>query len=69
MDRVIADELSIHGVHGMAVSRYDALLRLVTSGAVDPARLIGRTITLDEAGAELAAMGDFAQRGVTVVVP
>jgi alcohol dehydrogenase len=69
MDRVIAYELSLHGVHGMAVGHYDALLRLVTSGAVDPARLIGRTITLDEASAELAAMGDFAQRGVTVIEP
>ena len=67
MDRVIAYELEVRGVHGMAVGHYDALLRLVTSGAVDPARLIGRTIALADAGAELAAMGDFAQRGVTVV--
>jgi alcohol dehydrogenase len=69
MDRVIAYELELRGVHGMAVGRYDALLRLVTSRAVDPGRLIGRTIGLDEAGAELAAMGDFGQRGVTVVEP
>jgi alcohol dehydrogenase len=68
MDRVIAYELELRGVHGMAVGRYDALLRLVTQGAVDPARLIGRTIGLDEAGAELAAMGEFAQQGVSVVV-
>jgi alcohol dehydrogenase len=67
MDRVIAYELELRGVHGMAVGHYDALLRLVTSGAVDPARLIGRTISLDEAGAELASMGEFAQRGVTVI--
>ena len=44
MDRVIAYELSLRGVHGMAVGRYDALLRLVESGAVEPGRLIGRTI-------------------------
>ena len=69
MDRVIAYELELRGVHGMAVSRYDALLRLIAAGAVDPARLIGRTIGLDEAGAELASMGAFAQRGVTVVEP
>ena len=69
MDRVIAYELELRGVHGMAVGRYDALLRLVTSGAVDPARLIGRTIGLEDAGAELAAMGSFAQRGVTVIEP
>jgi alcohol dehydrogenase len=69
MDRVIAYELELRGVHGMAVGRYDALLRLIASGAVEPARLIGRTISLDEAGAELAAMGEFAQRGVTVIEP
>jgi alcohol dehydrogenase len=69
MDRVIAYELELRGVHGMAVGRYDALLRLVASGAVDPARLIGRTIGLEDAGAELAAMGSFAQRGVTVIEP
>jgi alcohol dehydrogenase len=69
MDRVIAYELELRGVHGMAVGRYDALLRLVESGAVEPGRLIGRTIGLDEAGAELEAMGSFAQRGVTVIEP
>jgi alcohol dehydrogenase len=69
MDRVIGYELELRGVHGMAVGRYDALLRLVESRAVEPGRLIGRTIGLEEAGAELAAMGSFAQRGVTVIEP
>jgi alcohol dehydrogenase len=68
IDRVISYELELRGVHGMAVGRYDALLRLVTQRAVDPGRLIGRTIGLADASAELAAMGDFAQRGVSVIV-
>jgi alcohol dehydrogenase len=68
IDRVISYELELRGVHGMAVGRYDALLRLVTQRAVDPGRLIGRTIGLADAGAELAAMGSFAQRGVSVIV-
>jgi alcohol dehydrogenase len=68
MDRVISYELELRGVHGMAVGHYEALLRLITSGAVDPGRLIGRTIGLADAGAELAARGDFAQRGVSVIV-
>jgi alcohol dehydrogenase len=67
IDRVIGYELELRGVHGMAVGHYDALLRTVASGAVDPARLIGRTIALEDAGAELAAMSDFGQRGVTVI--
>jgi alcohol dehydrogenase len=64
---VIARELELRGVHGMAVGQYDALLRLVTEGAVDPGRLIGRTIGLADASAELAAMGRYAQRGVSVI--
>jgi D-arabinose 1-dehydrogenase-like Zn-dependent alcohol dehydrogenase len=40
IDRVIARELELRGVHGMAVGRSDALLRLVTQcppgPAVDP---------------------------------
>jgi alcohol dehydrogenase len=69
MDRVIAYELELRGVHGMAVGRYDALLRLVASGAVDPGRLIGRTIGLADASAALAAMGEPGRRGVTVIEP
>jgi alcohol dehydrogenase len=67
IDRVISYELELRGVHGMAVGHYDALLRTITHGAVDPARLVGKTISLDEAGAELASMGGYAQRGVTVI--
>jgi alcohol dehydrogenase len=67
IDRVIARELELRGVHGMAVGHYDALLRLVTDGAVDPGRLIGRTIGLADAAAELAAMGGFAHSGVSVI--
>jgi alcohol dehydrogenase len=67
MDRVISHELEIRGVHGMAVGHFDALLRTVTGGAVDPGRLVTKTIALADAGAELAAMGGFAQRGVTVI--
>ena len=66
IDRVISYELELRGVHGMAVGRYDALLRLVESGAVEPARLIGRTIGLEQASDELAAMGR-SRSGVTVI--
>jgi alcohol dehydrogenase len=68
MARVIAHELRLLGVHGMAVRHYDGLLRAVGAG-LEPGRLVAKTIGLDEAGDELAAMGRFAQEGVTVVVP
>jgi alcohol dehydrogenase len=67
MARVIAHELRIFGVHGMAVRHYEALLRAVGAGTVSPGALVAKTISLDDAGEELASMGRFAQEGVTVV--
>lgn len=68
MGPVVAKELSIHGSHGMAAVDYPAMLDLVASGAVDPLRLVGRTVPLAEAGAELAAMSTpAAGAGMTVV--
>ena len=64
---VIKRELVVTGVHGMAASRYRDLLAFVTHGGLPVERLIGKRITLDEAGAELAAMGEFAQRGLSVI--
>ena len=66
MAELISRELEIAGVHGMPVRGYPALLRLVASGAVDPARLIGRRIALEDAGAALAAM-DRPAEGITVI--
>ena len=59
-----AHELRLLGVHGMAVRRYPALLRLVESGAVDPGRLIRRRIGLEDAPAAFAAMRG---EGITVI--
>jgi hypothetical protein len=36
---------------------------------VRPGELVAKTIALEEAGDELAAMARFAQEGVTVIVP
>jgi alcohol dehydrogenase len=68
MDLVVAQELSLHGSHGMPAHQYVDLLGLVTSGRIDPAQLVGRVIGLDEAGAALAAMSEPAGSvGMTVV--
>jgi alcohol dehydrogenase len=66
---VIARELRIEGCHGMAVRHYPGLLESIARGEVDPSRLIGSRIGLEQVGAELQAMGEFAQRGVTVMQP
>ncbi len=58
MDRVVAHELEIYGSHGMAAGDYPPMLDLIARGVLDPGRLVGRVIGLDEAGAALAAMGE-----------
>jgi alcohol dehydrogenase len=67
MARVISHELQLAGVHGMAVRHYPALLDAVTAGRLDPARLVGARVPLEQAGEELAAMGGFARHGATVI--
>ena len=67
-DLVVARELSVHGSHGMAAADYPAMLAMVADGRLDPAALIGRTITLDEAPAALMAMDQPATgSGMTVI--
>jgi alcohol dehydrogenase len=67
MARVISHELTLRGVHGMAVQHYPELVQAVATGELDPGRLIGSRITLDAVPAELAAMSTYGQRGMSVV--
>ena len=67
MSRVISHELELAGVHGMAVRHYPALLEAITAGRLDPGRLVGATVGLEQAGDELAAMGGYARDGATVI--
>jgi alcohol dehydrogenase len=67
MSRVISHELELAGVHGMAVRHYPALLDAISAGRLDPAKLVGATVPLAEAGAELAAMSGFTRHGATVI--
>jgi alcohol dehydrogenase len=67
MERVIGWELELLGSHGMQAHRYPELLSLIGSGALQPQRLIGRTIGLEQAPQALREMGDFGGAGITVI--
>ena len=67
MDAVVANELELYGSHGIQAHRYPELLAMIEAGAIDPRRLVGKRIALDDAAAELSAMGSFAGTGVTVI--
>lgn len=66
MDRVIAQELSILGSHGMPAVDYPAMLGLIAAGVLDPEHLVTRRIPLDEAGGALAGMDEPAV-GMTMI--
>jgi alcohol dehydrogenase len=67
IDRVIADELEILGSHGMQAHRYDEMLAMIRAGTLRPDKLIGKTISLDDAARELPQMNRFPGTGVTVI--
>jgi alcohol dehydrogenase len=67
MHRVIGWELEICGSHGMQASRYGEMLAMIADGRLDPRALIGRTVALDEAPAQLEKMGQFGSVGITVI--
>ena len=65
---VLAHELRILGAHGMAARDYPQMLDLIASGRLQPRRLLGSVITLDQTGDVLMAMDEPipAQAGFTV---
>jgi len=67
MGQVIAKELEIVGSHGMQAHAYAPLMEMIKSGRLAPKKLVGKTITLEQAPAELEAMGNFGGLGVTVI--
>jgi alcohol dehydrogenase len=67
VDKIIARELEIIGSHGMQAHRYPEMLQMIADGRLAPQRLIGKTISLDEAPAELTEMNRFARTGATVI--
>lgn len=67
MARVIGWELEILGSHGMQAHRYGAMMEMISSGKMDPARLVGQQISLDESVEALTSMDSFQSVGATVI--
>jgi alcohol dehydrogenase len=67
MDKVIARELEIYGSHGIQAHKYPLLFEMIRTGKVDPAKLIGKTISLEEAAVALTEMDSFTGLGVKVI--
>lgn len=69
MERVIAWELDLFGSHGMPAADYPAMLRLIEAGVLDPARLVERTISLEDAARSLPSFDTATVAGITIIDP
>jgi alcohol dehydrogenase len=67
IDLVIARELEILGSHGMQAHKYPEMLEMIVAGKLQPQKLIGKTISLEESLEELVNMDSFNSTGVTVI--
>jgi alcohol dehydrogenase len=67
MGKVIAHELEIYGSHGMQAHRYPEMIKMILDKKLSPEKLLGKTISLEEAKIALPKMNDFSHSGVTVI--
>lgn len=67
MNLVIAKELEVLGSHGMQAHAYPGMLDMIMSGKLQPKKMIGSTVTLEESMDALTSMTNFAITGVTVI--
>jgi alcohol dehydrogenase len=67
MGEVIRNELEIVGSHGMQAYAYDKMLSMIQNGLLEPEKLLGKTITLEQSIDELINMDKFKDSGITVI--
>jgi alcohol dehydrogenase/propanol-preferring alcohol dehydrogenase len=67
IDAIVGKEIQLLGSHGMPVTEFPAMLRMVAAGHLDPGKLVTRKVALEETSAVIAAMDDYETLGFTVI--
>jgi alcohol dehydrogenase len=67
MHLVVANELEIIGSHGMQAHAYPEMMEMIRIGKLNPSKLIGKMISLEEGAALLPKMNEFQGIGVQVI--
>ena len=67
MGLVVANELEVLGSHGIAAWEYSRIFSMIGAGKVAPEALLGKTISLDAAPAELVRLDQYSGPGVIVI--
>jgi alcohol dehydrogenase len=67
MNLLVAKEIEVVGSHGMQAHRYPEMLKMILDGKLNPERLVGGTVSLDESVEVLCGMDRFHTKGVAVI--
>lgn len=67
MSAVIANELEIVGSHGMQAHQYPTMLKMIENGSIQPEKLLGKIVNLEQGVQELMDMNSFKNLGVSVI--
>lgn len=67
MELVIGRELEILGSHGMQAHKYPEMLEMISNGSIEPGKLVGMTVSLEQGIRVLTDMNSFSSSGVTVI--
>ena len=67
MGKIVAQELELLGSHGMAAWEYPQIFSMIKAGKLSPEKLIGKTISLEEAAKALPELDKYREAGVMVV--
>jgi alcohol dehydrogenase len=67
VDTMTLTEIDFHGSYGMPLVRYDELFDLVQRGTLQPSKIVGDRLSLEEAPEVLQSMDDYATVGIPVI--
>jgi len=60
-------EIEMHGVHGMPAWQYPQMLGMIASGRVEPGKLVGTTLDLEQGARHLMSMETYPGNGFVVI--
>ncbi|MFB1064353.1 zinc-dependent alcohol dehydrogenase family protein [Natrinema sp. H-ect4] len=66
-DAMVMQEIEFIGSLGMPPTRYDEIFRMVSTGKLEPEKVVSETIGLEDVTGKLEAMTDFETVGIPVI--
>jgi alcohol dehydrogenase len=66
VDTMVMDERDFYGSFGMPPNEYDEIFRMMETGKIDPGKIVGETVSLDDVPGVLESLGDYETMGIPV---